>query len=90
MKKSPGKKYIDLLKERKSTSRVYVLHQSVGLVLAEILDDEKHKSLYMKLAKEYDAQTLMSLAKDVASRRNVKSKGAYFMRLFTEAKKSKK
>ncbi len=90
MKKSPGKKYIDLLKERKSTSRVYVPHQSVGLVLAEILDDEKHKSLYMKLAKEYDVQTLMGLAKDVASRRGVRNKGAYFMRLFTEAKKGKK
>ena len=65
-------------------------HQSTGLMLAEILDDETHKSLYMKLAKENDVEMLMQLAKDVASRKNVKKKGAYFMKLFTEIKKSKK
>ncbi|MCP6720014.1 MAG: hypothetical protein KJI72_01630 [Patescibacteria group bacterium] len=90
MKKSAGKDYLNLLKERKKTSRVYVSHQSTGLMLAEILDDETHKSLYMKLAKENDVEMLMQLAKDVASRKNVKKKGAYFMKLFTEIKKSKK
>lgn len=81
MRKSSGKTYINLLKERKKTSRVYKLHQATGLTLAEVLEDEKHKSLYMKLAKEYNSQFLIELAKDVASRKNVKNKGAYFMRL---------
>ena len=90
MRKSSSKDYLGLLKERKKTSRVYTQHQSVGLALAEILDDEAHKSLYMKLAKEHDTQTLMELAKDVASRRSVKNKGAYFMRLLTDTKVRKK
>lgn len=90
MRKSSSKDYLGLLKERKKTSRVYTQHQSVGLALAEILDDETHKSLYMKLAKKHDTQTLIGLAKDVASRKNVKNKGAYFMRLLTDTKARKK
>jgi uncharacterized protein YhbP (UPF0306 family) len=81
MRKEKTKTYIDTLKERLKSSRVYKVHQSTGLALAEILDDEKHKSLYMKLAKEHDAQKLIELAKDVASRKGIQNKGAYFMRL---------
>lgn len=87
MRKSSNKTYLDVLKARKKTSRVYKIHQSTGLALAEILDDEKHKSLYMKLAKEHGSQKLIELAKDVAARKNVKNKGAYFMRLLKAAKK---
>ncbi|MFH0712855.1 MAG: hypothetical protein V2A55_03345 [Candidatus Jorgensenbacteria bacterium] len=91
MKKSTNKgSYLDLLKERKADSRVYFHHQSVGLELAETLEDEKHKSLYMKLAKDYDAQALLELAKDVAMRKNVENKGAYFMKLLANLKKTKK
>lgn len=86
MKKQETKPYLEVLKERKKTSRVYKVHQSTGLALAEILDDEKHKSLYMKIAKERDAQELIELAKDVASRKGVKNKGAYFMRLLKNKK----
>lgn len=81
---------MDLLKERKADSRVYFRHQSVGLELAELLDDEKHKSLYMKLAKDYDSQVLLELAKDVAIRKNIEKKGAYFMKLLANVKKKKK
>ncbi len=87
MRKSSGKSYIDVLKERKKTSRVYKIHQLTGLALAEILDDEKHKSLYMKLAKAHDSQKLIELAKDVASRKNIRNKGAYFMKLLTKNKR---
>jgi hypothetical protein len=81
MRKQKTKAYLEVLRERQKDSRIYKIHQSTGLALAEILQDEKHKSLYMKLAKEHDNQKLIELAKDVASRRNVANKGAYFMRL---------
>ncbi len=73
--------YLELLKKRAKESKVYSSHQMTGLMLAEILNDEKHKSLYIKLAKEKDPQKLMELAKSVAGRKNVANKGAYFMKL---------
>ena len=73
--------YLELLKKRAKESKVYSPHQLTGLLIAEILRDEKHKSLYMKLAKEYDAQKLLNLAQSVAERKHVENKGAYFMRL---------
>ncbi|MBI4033929.1 MAG: hypothetical protein HY378_00055 [Candidatus Brennerbacteria bacterium] len=84
MRKDKAKTYLETLKERQKESRVYRIHQATGLTLAEILEDEKHKSLYMKLAKVHDAQKLIELAKDVAARKNVRNKGAYFMRLLTK------
>lgn len=90
MKKSLREDYLTLLKERKKTSRAYTPHQLAGLAIAEILGDEKHKSLYIKLAKEYGVEKLVALSKDVASRPRVKNKGAYFMRLFTESIRSEK
>ncbi|MBI2013722.1 MAG: hypothetical protein HYS87_02770 [Candidatus Colwellbacteria bacterium] len=73
--------YIDKLKQRAKESKVYTKHQLVGLELAEILDDEEHKSLYMKLAKTHDADRLLKLAKSVAENKKVENKGAYFMRV---------
>lgn len=91
MGKSVKKEYLELLSERKKTSRVYRQYQSIGLELAEILEDRSHKSLYMKLAKNYDSQMLIVLAKDVAARQSVLNKGAYFMRLLQkETRKNKK
>ncbi len=78
--------YLDVLKERAKKSKVYSPHQMTGLTLAQILKDEKHKSLYIKLAKKYKADKLLSLAKSVAERKNVKNKGAYFMRLLYDGK----
>jgi hypothetical protein len=76
-------RYLEELKRRSLKSRIYQKYQLVGLLIAEILQDEKHKALYMKLAKENDGERLIMLAKDVADRKNVKNKGAYFMKLLT-------
>lgn len=60
---------------------MHVAHQLAGLTIAELLRDEKHISLYMKLAKQYDSNELLRLAKDVAARAGVHNRGAYFMRM---------
>lgn len=78
-----GKDYLLVVKERGKKSRVYRKYQLTGLMLAEILGDEKHKSLYIKLAKEHSENFLLRMARDVAERANVKNRGAYFMRLIT-------
>ena len=77
-------KYMAELKRRGKESHVYKKYQLVGLEISQILGDEKHKALYIKLAKEQDADTLMRLAKDVADRKNIKNKGAYFMTMLKE------
>ncbi len=80
-----------MMAKRSKESRAYQKHQSIGLELAEILGDREHKSLYIKLAKENSATLLLSLAKDVSTRKDVKNYGAYFMRVLTENKlKNKK
>ncbi len=76
-------RYLEELKKRSKESRVYRKHQLTGLLIAEILQDEKHKALYIKLAKADNGDRLLGLAKDVAERKNIKNKGAYFMRLVT-------
>lgn len=73
--------YLKELREQGKTSRVYREYQSTGLMVAQILDDEEHKSLYIKLAKEYGSQKMLQLAKDVADRKSIKNKGAYFMKM---------
>lgn len=73
--------YLKTLLERKASSKVYKKHQLIGLELATILDDPGHKSFYIKLAKEKNSDELFRVAKDIAQRRNVKNKGAYFMRM---------
>jgi hypothetical protein len=75
--------YLELLKERSKKSRVYSPHQLTGLLIAEILSDNSHKALYMRLAKKHGADKLLKLAKDVADRKNVMNKGAYFMKLLS-------
>lgn len=74
--------YLEELKKRGKESKVYSAHQLVGLEIAQLLDDNKHKSLYMKLAKNNNHSVLLSLAKSVAERENVENKGAYFMKVF--------
>ena len=76
-------RYLQELKRRSKESRIYRKYQLVGLLLAEILEDEKHKTLYIKLAKEGNGDRLLALAKDVAERKNIKKKGAYFMKILT-------
>lgn len=76
--------YLKILKERSKISRVYSKHQLTGLILSQILDDETHKALYIRLAKRGDSERLMTLAKDVAEKRSVENRGAYFMKLAKE------
>ena len=76
--------YMDELKRRSGESKVYSEHQLMGLLIAEVLGDEAHKSLYMKLAKRHSADTLLKIAKDVADREGVENKGAYFMKIIGE------
>ena len=77
-----NKDYLDVIKERTKKVRVHKKFQFTGLAIAQLLDDEKHKSLYIKLAKKYDEQKLIILAKNISERKNIKNKGAYFMRVF--------
>lgn len=78
--------YLETLKNRGKKSRVYRNYQLIGLEIALLLDDEKHKSLYIKLAKEGDPQELIRLAKEVAARKRAKNKGGYFMKLLKSPK----
>lgn len=81
--KESSRDYFGELKSRSKKSRVHRDYQLTGLEIAEILEDRKHKSLYIKLAKKYNSTKLLALAKSVAERKYVKNKGAYFMRLLT-------
>lgn len=76
---SVASNYLKKLKKRANESHVYKNYQLVGLEIAEMLDDEKHKSLYIKLVKSGEADKLRRLAKSVAEKKSVKNKGAYFM-----------
>ncbi len=80
--------YVKTLKERVKKSRVYVPFQSTGLFLAELLHDQEHKSLYMRIAKMYDNQQLIRIAKDLAERKNIDNRGAYFMKMLSELRRN--
>ena len=85
-----GNNYLQKLRERAKKSRVRTKHQFVGLQIGRDLDDIKHKALYMKLAKKGNPAKLQWLAADVASRRGIQKKGAYFMKvLFSTEKEAK-
>ena len=87
-KDSGSEKYIKELRRRAKESHVYRKYQMTGLAIAEALCDKKHKSLYIKLAKENGCEKLLRLAKDVADRKGVKNKGAYFMYCFLHQEKN--
>jgi len=80
------KDYLKELKRRGKESHVYRKYQLIGLEISQILHDEKHKALYIKLAKEDSGDRLLGLAKDIAERTNVKNKGAYFMSVLKNPK----
>ncbi len=82
--------YLKKLRERAAESKVYARFQLDGLEIAQILGDEKHKALYIKLAKESDAGRLRQLAEQVAENPRVRNKGAYFMALAMPEIKTKK
>jgi hypothetical protein len=76
--------YLAELARRGKESHVYRKYQLIGLEISQALRDERHKALYIKLAKEGNADRLLALAKDVAARTSVKNKGAYFMAILKE------
>jgi len=73
--------YISKLKKRSQESHVYQKHQLVGLEIADLLDDRKHKALYIKLAKQGNGEHLLGVAKEISKKKEVKNKGAYFMKV---------
>lgn len=81
-----GSPYIEELQKRQKESKAYTRHQLLGLEISQILSDEKHKSLYIKLAKEGNANDLIALAKRIAEKGTIKNKGAYFMRVLQSQK----
>lgn len=81
-----AKDYLEELKKRSQASKVYRSFQLDGLEIAQMLGDEKHKALYIKLAKTGNVQELRQIAKAVVENRNVRNKGAYFMTLVKKAK----
>ncbi|MFA5386417.1 MAG: hypothetical protein WC297_02030 [Candidatus Paceibacterota bacterium] len=85
-----NKEYLKLLKERSKTSHVYKKFQLTGLAIARLLNDEKHKSFYIKLAQQHNDGKLISLAKDISERKNIENKGAYFTAILMRTEKSKK
>lgn len=72
--------YAENLERRSKKSRVYQDYQAVGLELAAILEDVQHKALYIKLAKKF-GRPLIPLAKNVAEKKDIFNKGAYFMKV---------
>ncbi len=85
-----GSEYLETLRERAKTSRIYKRHQSTGLTVAELLGDSEHIALYIKLARDYGDEQVLSLAKSVSERTGINNMGAYFMRLLTKELKPKK
>jgi len=76
------KNYLNVIKERSKKGRIYKKFQLTGLIVAQLLGDNKHKALYIKMAKKHNEHKLITIAKNVAERKNVKNKGAYFMKVF--------
>ncbi|MFH1162314.1 MAG: hypothetical protein V1696_03530 [Candidatus Jorgensenbacteria bacterium] len=79
--------YAEVIRERGKMSRVRRSFQFSGLMLSELLHDRSHKAIYLGLARKYNNDWLLRLAKDVVSREGVKNRGAYFMRLFQQSAK---
>ena len=80
--------YLAALTERAKKSKVHKPYQLLGLTLSQLLEDEKHKSLYMGMAKKYNNDYLLSLAKRVAEKGGISNKGAYFMKAFFNSSKN--
>ena len=82
-----GTNYLDAIKKRKKDNRVSQEFQLIGLEVAEILNDHEHKSLYIKLTKEFGKDKILSLAKTVAEVKDARNMGAYFMKVLYDPKK---
>lgn len=81
----------DVLKKFSPTEDKYVSRefQSFGVHLSEVLDDPKHKSLYIKMAKTIH-RSILEKALSFCIDSNAKNKGALFMWKVQQLKKSVK
>lgn len=79
-----------VLKKFDPTSDKYISRefQSFGIYLTEELNDYKHKSLYIKLAKTVH-RSILEKALSFVSDSNAKNKGALFMWKLKELKNPK-
>ena len=77
----------DVLKKFSPTTDKYISRdfQAFGIHIAETLDDYKHKSLYIKLAKTTH-RALLERALSFASDSTARNKGALFMWKLKELK----
>jgi len=74
-----SKNYLTELKKRAGESHIYRNYQMVGLEISRLLGDPQHKTLYIKIAKSYNRQLLLEIAKNVAESKTVLNRGAVFM-----------
>lgn len=81
----------DILKDFDWDKKKYITRefQDYGYRLAEELGDLKHKSLYIKLAKELPRKLLEEARTFVKDASNVKSPGKLFMWKLSELKKER-
>ncbi len=79
-------KYLTEIKTKSKKSKIYKDYQMTGILISQILQDQKYKSLYIKLAKMHNKEKLLYLAKSVSENKNVLNRGAYFMKLVTLSK----
>ena len=72
--------FLEKIKARSTSSRVKYQFQLIGLQLATILNDQKNKSLYIKIAKQrQDYGYLLNLANSIKENDRIDNKGAMFM-----------
>ncbi|MGC9046540.1 MAG: hypothetical protein ACP5IC_00220 [Minisyncoccia bacterium] len=89
MDQNYNKIYLQKIKERAKTSKIYKKYQATGLTIAQLLNDDKHKSLYIKLAKQYNNELLIQLAVNIHNKTKIKNKGGYFMKVLQNYKQNK-
>lgn len=78
------------LKDIKGDNRNKYEFQAYGNRVAEELNDEKHRSLYIKLAKTEDRALLEQAREFVLGQRNIKTPGRLFMWKLKELKEEGK
>jgi hypothetical protein len=74
--------YLDRIRERAKKSRIHSRHQMIGLMVADTLEDQAHKALYIKMARDENGEKMLYMAKSIAENSKVKNKGAYFMKVW--------
>lgn len=82
--------YLSTIAQRRKETHIHREFQFIGLEVAQLLGDLSHKALYIKLAKIHGKDKILPLARDVADRRNIRNKGAYFMKVLTDANNTRK